>query len=310
MKKSFVSSATLAIIIASAITLGGHANAQYAASVVDYTAGTLVNSEWDNGALFDNPDAVLGAPQGIVSNFGYFPDNVYSVFNPHDEASALTGIGAGGQLTLQLQNYVAVSPGAFEIGVWSSVGLLDTSYPNGQAGATASALSPAASAVVSVSADGVHWVALNGGNPITFSLPGNYYANAGPYDTAAPTNPVLSDFGKPFTGSLSDFNGEDYSQILGTLNGSAGGTWLDLDSTGLSEVGYIRFNGVAAGTELDLSTISINSDLAGTAVPEPGSVALLGLGACGLAWHFKRRRAAAKGRNRLFKQTETHAPEA
>ncbi len=286
MKRLFVTS-----VIAFTFALCAHARAQYSGAVVNYDPGTLINSEWDNGAPFNNPDAVLGAPTGIVSNFGYFPDNVYSPFNPHDEATALTGIGAGGVLTLRLQNYVAVSPGQDEIGVWSSVGLLDASYPNGQAGAQASTISPPASAVVSVSQNGINWVTLNNGNPITFGMPGNYYVNAGPYDPTAPANPILANFGQPFTGSLSDFDGETYAQVLATLNGSAGGTWLNLDGTGLTEVGYIQFSDVPVGEELDLSTVSINSELAGAAVPEPGTTALVILGAAGLALVIRRRQS-------------------
>ena len=265
--------------------------ASFAASVVDYTPGTLVNSEWDNSQPFNNSNAVLGKPKDIVAGIPVFSmsDSVLSPFSPHYEVDSLTGVGYGGQLTLQLQNYVTVSSGAFEIGVWTDIGIADSSYPNGTAGSPASTFSSPSGVVVSVSADGVHWVALNGGNPMTFSNPGNYYLNAGPYDTTVPASPVLADFGKPFTGTLASFSGETYSQVLSTLNGSAGGTWLDLDSTGLSEVGYIRFNGVASGGEIDLNAVSINSSLAGATVPEPGTVGMLVLGAA-FAFGIKRRR--------------------
>ena len=287
MKKIFAS-----IIIASAVVLCGHARAQFAGAVVDYTSGTLVNTDYTGRNYFNNPDAALGAPDGMVGASTGYP-SVYSPFDPPFETTALTGIGAGGQLTLQLQNYVAVSPGAYEIGVWSNVGLDDVSPGYvGTAGDPVTTLSAPGSAVVSVSANGTSWVTLNGGNPITFGLPGNYYLNAGPYDSAPPASPELANFGQPFTGTLSDFAGEDYSQVINTLNGSAGGTWLNLDSTGLSQVGYIRFNGVASGDELDLSTVGINSGLAAgpVAVPEPATAGLLALGAGAIALVFKRRR--------------------
>ena len=261
----------------------GHAGAQFANAVVDYTPGTLVDS-------YNSPNSALGQPAPIVGADSGFP-NVLSPFSPHYETTDLVGIGAGGQLTLQLQNYVKVQSGGFEIGVWSNVGLDDINYPSGTTDTTASTLSPPSSAVVSVSADGTHWVTLNGGNPITFSVPGNYYTNAGPYDAAAPANPQFANFGQPFTGSLSSFNNEDYAQVLATLNGSAGGTWLDLDGTGLSQVGYIRFNGVASGDELHLNGVGINSSLAGAqVVPEPASAGLLVLGAmCALGWRRNRK---------------------
>ena len=261
----------------------------FAGAVVDYTSGTLLNSDYDTGNPYNNPNAVLGQPGGIVGA-GTAYTGVFSPFNPHYQATELTGIGHGGQLTLQLQNFVTVSSGAFEIGVWSNVGLTDTNYPYGTASAPASTFSTPVSAVVSVSSNGTDWVALNSGAPTTFGLPGNYYTNATtPFDAAAPASPQLADFGKPFTGTLADFNGETWSQVLATLNGSAGGTWLNLDSTGLSQVGFIRFSGVADGSELDLNAVSINSTLSGASVPEPGSTGLLLLGGILVFgfWHRK-----------------------
>src|ERR1700743_2874988 len=158
----------------------GHAGAQFANAVIDYTPGALFDS-------YNTPSSALGQPAPIVGPDSGFP-GVSSPFDPHFETTDLVGIGAGGQLTLQLQNYVKVQSGAFEIGVWSNVGLVDADFPNGTNTNPATTFSPPNSAVVSVSADGTHWVTLNGGNPITFSNPGNYYVNAGPYDKDAPTH--------------------------------------------------------------------------------------------------------------------------
>jgi hypothetical protein len=254
----------------------GHAGAQnFASSLFDYTPGALVGS-------YNNPGAALGQPAPIVGADSGFA-GVFSPFNPHYETTDLVGVGAGGQLTLQLAFPVTVQAGAYEVGVWSNVGLNDSDYPNGTNYSPAQTLSPPASAVVSVSADGTHWATLNSGNPITFSLPGNYYTNAGPYDATAPANPQFANFGQPFTGSLSDFDGEDYAQVLATLNGSAGGTWLDLDGTGLSQVDFIRFNGVASGDVLYINGVSGNA-----ALPEPGAAGLAMLGGA-LVFSLRRR---------------------
>ena len=269
------------IVIALALGLLGRAHAaNFAGAVVDYTPGAGVGS-------YNNSSAALGQPGGIVSPGSF--SGVFSPFNPHFETTELTGIGFGGQLTLQLQNYVTVSSGAFEIGVWSNVGLVDASYPSGTATNPTTTFSTPRSAVISVSADGTNWILFKGGAAITLSLPGNFYTNAGPFDTSAPASPAFADFGKPFTGTLSDFNGETYPQVLATLNGSAGGTWLDLYSTGLSQVGYIRFNGVASGEVQYINGVSINSTLTGVAVPEPATAGLLICGAA-LLLGFKRRR--------------------
>jgi len=288
-------------LVAVAIGLAGQANAQFAGAVVDYTPGTLLNSEWDTGQPFNNPNAVLGQPGGMCDPNTW--PNVYSLFNPPDDTTALTGIGAGGQLTLQLQNYVnvspvTVSPVAYGIGVWSNVGLRDVSAGYvGTTGSSAATISPPSSAVVSVSADGFHWITLNSGSAITFGMPGNYYLNAGPYDSSAPATPQLANFGQPFivsgsAGTLSSLDGKTNDQLLATLNGSAGGTWLSLDGLGLDKVGYIRFSDVPDNEELDLSTVSINSSLAGAPVPapEPTGTAFLLIGALALVSAKKRGR--------------------
>ena len=178
------------------------------------------------------------------------------------------------------------------------MGLADTNYPNGQAGNPATVFG-LRSVLISVSADGVNFVGLNGGALITSTLPANYYANADTtsINTPPPTNPVFADFGKPFTGTLADFNGETYAQTLTTLGGSAGGTWLDLSGTGLAQVGYIRFSEPTTGGQnggiFYLNGVSSNENLLGAAVPETGAAAwCLVAVAVALAWRGRRRVAA------------------
>jgi hypothetical protein len=78
---------------------------------------------------------------------------------------------------------------------------------------------------------------------IKFDKPANAFANAtGPYDFP-PAGAIASDFGKPFTGPLSDFAGKTYGEMLTLLNGSAGGTWIDVPAAlGLSQINYVRFS--------------------------------------------------------------------
>lgn len=262
MKKPvIISAAFIAAIVPSA-----RAAESFATAVVSYTAGTGVGA-------FTDPTAALGKP---AAETGFGP---LTPFNPHFGTSQLARIGAGGQLTLQLANYVTVNntAGVRELGIWENVGMIDvSSFP-----APATANNPASvfgadSAVVEVSADNLTWHALNGGAPILFNLPGNYYANStGAYDPAPP-NPADADFGQPFTGSLSDFDGQTYAGVLTTLDGSAGGTWLDIDSSfGLTQVGYVRFSGVAGGQQLEIDAVGINGSLIGATVPEPGAAGLL-----------------------------------
>jgi hypothetical protein len=72
---------------------------------------------------------------------------------------------------------------------------------------------------------------------------------------------------------------------------SAGGDWIDLGSSGLSQVGYIRFEIPSDGdpsTDLRLAidTVAINNAAVGAPVPEPTSLLVLPL----VALVFGRRR--------------------
>ena len=65
------------------------------------------------------------------------------------------------------------------------------------------------------------------------------------------------------------------------LNGSGGGKWIDISSSGLPQVGYIRFS-IAddgnSGTSLnfDLDAVSISHAALGDAtVPEPATILLI-----------------------------------
>ena len=76
--------------------------------------------------------------------------------------------------------------------------------------------------------------------------------------------------------------------MLDLLAGSAGGTWLDISSTGLPQVGYIRFSvpeNLAADVSLELDAVSISRDaLGGPTVPEPTALNLLALAVWGWPW--------------------------
>jgi hypothetical protein len=272
MKKRFH-----ALLVCASLGSAGHLHAaeSFADQVVSYVSGSSVGA-------FTDPTAALGKPGGNIGSGTFNP------FSPNFATTELARIGFGGELTLRLSNYVTVNytPGVREIGIWENVGLVA-----GTGGATNPAtVFGADSAVVSVSADGVNWFSLNSGQPILFTLPGNYYANATATNDPPPANPVLADFSQPFTGTLSDFDGKSFSDVLATLNGSAGGTWLDLDETGLSQVGYIRFDGVASGQTLEVNGVSINGTLAGVAVPEPSAAHFLFLCAAGVVGFYRLRR--------------------
>ena len=88
------------------------------------------------------------------------------------------------------------------------------------------------------------------------------------------------DFAKPFLGTLADFNGKDYAGVLGVLDGSSGGTWIDLSpaaATAGASIQYVRFSlpqNEPAGNFFFVDSV--------TAVPEPGTVAGCALAAAAL----------------------------
>src|SRR4051812_28723711 len=191
------------------IATSGHA-AAFVAEVTSYLPGT--------GATLTNSAAAIGAPSPIVSPGTIYEESL-NPFSPHFESSDIVQIATGGQITLRLQNYVQIdrTPGVFELGVFENVGLNDNDYPNGTTEPHATEFG-SDYAVVEVSPDGVTWYALNGGDRILFQNPTNYYLNA-QSRTPLPTDKTVADFGKPFTGSLSDFDGKTFPQVLQVLNG-------------------------------------------------------------------------------------------
>jgi hypothetical protein len=248
----------------------------FAAGVISYTPG-------DADVKFTTPSAALGAPGGIsgensaASNYFGFP-NVVSPFSPPYQGDEVVQIGEGGQITLRLANFVTVGAGK-RLGVINNVGLQDADNVNfsGQNGATASTFG-GGTAHVKVSADNQSWVDLG---VVTFDVPTLYYVNAGPYDGAAPASPQLTDFGKPFEGTLASFNGKNYAGTVAAFAAagggySGGGTWLDLSGTGLASVGYVQFLEPDDGNPLTkarfaFDAVSIANGAVGAPTPEPSA---------------------------------------
>ena len=271
--------------------------ASFANKVVSYNAGTspalrwYFDSNWDfvETVPLTDPSAALGKPTGYVTEPYDPPGVIVSAFSPAANPDQIVSVGEGGHLTLRLENYAVIGVGD-EIGLFTNVGLADNNWPNGQAGLSTIGPPPtpvptfgADGVTVEVSPDGSAWTPLE---PITPDLPTNVWTDAsGPYLTST-AGLTEADSSAPFTGALSDFDGKTYAEIKTLLGGSAGGYWLDLSSTGLSEVGYIRFSLADdgdAGTDLnfELDAVSVASGHIGAPVPEPCSLGLLVLaGTC------------------------------
>ena len=228
------------------------------ASSYIYKPGTV-------SASYQDPAAALGKPNPVSGMFLLTPFN--AAFQPSD----MVGVGPGGSLTLKLSDPVSVGPGR-ELGVHAGVNLADMSVPNGQNRSPASTFNFRA-ADVAVSADGDDWVDLGS---FTFNLPTNYYdqgvTTPGGQSAAGP-NTHEADFGKPFKGTLSDFDGKNWAGTLAVLDGSAGGTWLDVTPDQIGQFQYVRFT-PGTGQIMFVDAVA--------AVPEPAAGGVAALAVAGL----------------------------
>jgi hypothetical protein len=255
------------------LLFGGSAMADTSfATVISYNPGNYTGP-------YNVPLAGSNGPQGYTGVEGGYP-GITTPFNPEWDTSQIVQIGGGGSIELQFATPVIPTANP-DIGVFTNCGLDDVNianFPNAMTGRPAGNISTNAADVL-VSSDGKTWTDLL---THTFDVPTNYFTNpgVGPYDITAPANPTVADFGKPFTapGSidpLSLFSNEDYAQVVSTLNGSGGGTWLSLGSSGLSSVDYVEFEVPLADTPDDqipliLDAVSV-SELNPSQVPEPAA---------------------------------------
>jgi hypothetical protein len=205
-------------LIASAAVLAAasaaHAQVFFADSASNYVAGSGTSG-------FQNPNAALGKP---VDETGF---GMLTPFNSAFSGDHIVGMGPGdGTITLHLAK--TASPTGNSLGIHAATGIIDNDWPNGQAGNPATPFTNPRVANVQVSYDGNTWVDLA---THTFESPTNYYAQGitTPGFQSTPGT-VEADWAKPFTQPLSAFNGQNWSQMLTTLNGSAGGTWLAISA--------------------------------------------------------------------------------
>ena len=140
---------------------------------------------------------------------------------------------------------------------------------------------------------GTQWTALSSALPsasdvptvaaeMAFNNPSAFYASTavapdGGNNTVTPSaSTPLADPSLDFTGTLAAFNGEDYGQVMSTLNGSAGGNWFNLSTSGLGPVTQVAFVVPSGQAKMYVQAV------VGDATPEPASLGLLAVGATAL----------------------------
>jgi hypothetical protein len=246
--------------------------AAFASELIAYEPGLLSNP--------GNPAAALGQPDPVAGAGTQFA-SIISPFSPHFEAGQIVQFGEGGSITLQLAKFALTTSGTPEIGIFTNVGISDTSWPEGIAG-TDLELPGAAfgidSAILEVSADGVNWVNLG---LTRFDQPSSAFINATSAYQSDPAGLTAADFGLPHNNTLADYAGKDWDTIKGLLGNSAGGTWIDLDDTGLTQAGWVRLSLADDGDpdtllnfELDAVSVAASA-IGGSVIPEPAVSVLL-----------------------------------
>jgi hypothetical protein len=246
----------------------------FADGVIDYDPGNVSVDP------YNNPQMAIGMP-ALFSPAGQF-STVVSMFAPAYLPEHLTGIGEGGWLVVEFEEPITNAPDhlfGVDLIVFGNAGFVDTRYPDGQTDSlgTLFGLDPMQ---VSVSADGQTFVPL--GNFTEGLWPTQAYLDVGPQ---SPTpGQSLSDFTRPMDPALTqaDFADLSFAQAMALYDGSGGGTPIDISSTGLSSVRFVRID----VPEIPDGDIVVDID-AFAAVPEPGTAALTILAGLGAAFRRK-----------------------
>jgi|SRR5581483_1499738 len=259
LKDQSMKKTRLALALAGWFALPLMARAQFAGTVISCNFGTGF------AAGFTNANAALGAPAsgGAVTPFA-----------PPFSKSQLVSIGAGGQITLELDTPLAHDP-THPYGI--DFNIFANEFFTSSGGNVSGLFFHSSSTLVQVSPDGSDWFTLN---PSLAPQAGELFPTDGSGNPSIPVDPSLT---------LASFTGDNLAGIRSLYNGSAGGAGYNLawaqdadgNSVALTGVDFIRLE--VAGGVVDLDAIS--------AVPEPGAWALLLTGLAPLCW---RRRAAKK----------------
>lgn len=267
-----------------ALTLGTSCaiGAPFASSVVSYDAGSNATSGYTDA------NAALGSAERFTGE-GVFPSGV-TPFNPAFGTDELVSVGSGGQLTLGFDTAITNSAShayGIDFIVFGNAGFVDQSWSDADPSNDGSGLLGANPVLFGAGGVAEVWVSENGTDwalAVTTAI--DLFPTLGfqDYDVTTPGAPgsVPTDFTRAMDPSLTlgDLAGLDYAGLLSVYGSSGGGLGIDIASTGLETVNFVRFvNNDALAFEIDAVSV----------VPAPGPAVLF---AMGLGVAARRRRTA------------------
>lgn len=244
---------TLTALTSVAVSCGS-LHGQHASEVIDYDSGAGTTGG------FNDPTTALGPPTRLSG--GETTPSVVSPFQPAWKPDELVTIGAGGHLVVAFEQPVEDHPNnpfGIDLIVFGNA-FFPTSNPS----------APCVSGLyeegglIEVSADGIEFVSIGG-----LSADGLYptlgYLDADPFDTEPGEKPT--DFTRPVDPDLANWmlEGACWDELVSAYDGSGGGTPIDLASTGLSMISFVRIS--TPNNPMSLPEIDAFADVA----PEPAT---------------------------------------
>ncbi len=204
-----------------------------------------------DGSDFRMANAVLGEPTRFTDPMGQYGGAV-TPFNAPFGSNEIVTLNSGESITVKFPVQVYDHPLSEHFGADFLVfgnAFYHMDFNTGRA--TGGVYSEPGQ--IEVSQDGITYFQILTSFADT-AFPTNGYRNpTGPFDPP-PTSPIPSDFGLPVNLSFSE-TGLTLAQIVAAYNGSGGGTPVDISSTGLPWIQYVRIHGATGGVEVDALSV-------------------------------------------------------
>ncbi|MBL4591471.1 MAG: hypothetical protein JKY96_05875 [Phycisphaerales bacterium] len=261
MHTSVSASIMVALSVSSALA------SPFATTVVDYNAGTNANPQ------FTDATTALGSAERFTGELTAFAGGV-TPFNPAFGTDEIVSVGSGGFLTFGFDQAItndASHTFGIDFIVFGNASFFDSSFPNGSVGNTPTLFGSGGVATIEVSTNGIDWELAAITTLDLFPTLGfqDYFD---PFATTPGT--IETDFTQAMDPALglNDLAGLNYAQLLDLYNGSGGGIGIDIDSTGLASVNFVRFTNNSA-ERFEIDAVSV--------VPASSALALLSLGLMG-----------------------------